>query len=59
MNNGLKDECTYGNCPFAPQPPNQAMVGWGMGPEGWENARIRHQQHCKHANRCADCGKEL
>ena len=52
-----REECVPGNCPFAVDttwPPK----AWGMGPEGWESARIRHQNHCKH-NICSNCGKEL
>lgn len=53
-----EDECTPGNCPFAPTQ-NGLGKAWGMGPEGWAAAMKRHQDHCKHQKRCPDCGKEL
>lgn len=58
-NKEKQNECTPGNCPFAvDNNPNSPHRAWGMSPEGWEQARIRHQDHCKR-NICPSCGKSL
>ena len=59
-NSNQKKLCTPESCPFASNDgQKRGMTSWGMGPEGWESARLRHQNHCEHSNKCADCGKEL
>ena len=59
-------------CPFCPEIPNTTHSAWGMSPEGWESARINHQNgHINSQNLvnqpqlqeqfkyCPHCGKQL
>lgn len=41
----VSDTCSEGNCPFYPNPKHHQ--GWGFSPEGWVNAREKHEKHKK------------
>ena len=43
------------NCPFCP--PELDLESWGMGPEGWELARKRHDD--EHTCKCLECGQPI